>query len=514
MADHHQSSEPRNFQTLIIMTSVGVVASNGLLLSPILADVSTSLGTDTISISYANSAYGGATAYSAFPLAPKIDRTDPRRACAFALAWSLAAMLESAAAPHWLALAGAQALAEIAAGIALPGSFVPATIIVTPGQEACPLGQVLIRWSLSLIVGAPASAFIAEATGCRISYLALAALAAATLLGTRKLPERSNQRTPGARTRTPFTPFHCPNVTRLLFVCLCFTMSFYGVYASDVRQPLSVSAGQAGLVALAYGIRFAAATSFNGIIDRFGARIAFPTALLANALTYVVMGYATAVSAMILTAASVWDVSAHLCLNMTVLLLSRTKPTELGAALGLNSATTYLGAILGTVIAGAIYAHAVFEALAGCAALPPLLAAMLLIFNDRRGARRRSAAAQPLGESITELFAPVTDGPVADHHGAALGQDQFDVAQAEAKHMIQPHGVADDLGWEAMARIGNRICCHPISFTCPSSWRQPRLPWQCRGNISDARLSYRVTCEPQFLPNVFSAWQVATIFRL
>jgi hypothetical protein len=41
MAEHHQSSGPRTFQTLIIMTAVGVVGSDGLPMSPILADVST-----------------------------------------------------------------------------------------------------------------------------------------------------------------------------------------------------------------------------------------------------------------------------------------------------------------------------------------------------------------------------------------------------------------------------------------------------------------------------------------
>jgi hypothetical protein len=38
------------------------------------------------------------------------------------------------------------------------------------------------------------------------------------------------------------------------------------------------------------------------------------TAILANALTYVVMGHATAVSAAILPAALLWDVATHLCL--------------------------------------------------------------------------------------------------------------------------------------------------------------------------------------------------------
>ena len=62
----------------------------------------------------------------------------------------------------------------------------------------------------------------------------------------------------------------------------------------------------------------------------------------------------------------------------------------------------------------------------------------------------RAAAAQPFGKLGAELLAPVSDAFVSDHH-AALGQDQLDVAQTEAEHVIQPHGVADDLSWKAMA---------------------------------------------------------------
>jgi hypothetical protein len=39
---------------------------------------------------------------------------------------------------------------------------------------------------------------------------------------------------------------------------------------------------------------------------------------------------------------------------------------------------------------------------------------------------------------------------------APLGQDQFHIAQAEAEAMVHPHGMADDLGREAVSGIGNR----------------------------------------------------------
>jgi hypothetical protein len=65
--------------------------------------------------------------------------------------------------------------------------------------------------------------------------------------------------------------------------------------------------------------------------------------------------------------------------------------------------------------------------------------------------RPRSAPAQPFGKLGAELYAPVPDALMGDHH-AALGQDQLDITQAEAENLVQPHGMTDDLGREAMAR--------------------------------------------------------------
>jgi hypothetical protein len=68
----------------------------------------------------------------------------------------------------------------------------------------------------------------------------------------------------------------------------------------------------------------------------------------------------------------------------------------------------------------------------------------------------------------------VPDAFVRDGY-AAFGQDQLDVTQTEAEHMIQPHGMTDDLGWKAMATIRPALGCHPASFACLASRHQPGL---------------------------------------
>jgi hypothetical protein len=58
---------------------------------------------------------------------------------------------------------------------------------------------------------------------------------------------------------------------------------------------------------------------------------------------------------------------------------------------------------------------------------------------------------------------------------APPGQDQLDVAQAQAEDVIQPDSVADDLGREAVSGIGYRLWRHPPaspSYLVPATARQ------------------------------------------
>jgi hypothetical protein len=69
------------------------------------------------------------------------------------------------------------------------------------------------------------------------------------------------------------------------------------------------------------------------------------------------------------------------------------------------------------------------------------------------------AAAQPRGEGRAERAAPQPDGLVADED-PALRQQVLDVAVAEVESIVEPHGVADDLGWIAVA-AGERVTGEP-----------------------------------------------------
>ena len=65
--------------------------------------------------------------------------------------------------------------------------------------------------------------------------------------------------------------------------------------------------------------------------------------------------------------------------------------------------------------------------------------------------------------SWAEFLTPAPDGLVGEEH-PAFGENKLDLSQAEAEHVIQPDGVADDLGREAMTIMWIRGSLHAASF--------------------------------------------------
>lgn len=381
-----------------LMFAVSVVGSNGLALSPILSDVARSYSTSPLTISTAISAYGAATAASAFFLASRIDRIGIRRSLLGAMAALIMALVLSACAPHWIVLTLAQALAGAAAGVILPAAYGSASLIAPPGQEARTLGRVIAGWSISLVAGVPLSALISDAVGWRATYGTLALCAAIAVLGLRKLPERRVANPAPLRLARLLAPLSYRDVPALLLGCLAFSSAFYGVYAflaDHVRSVLALSAGQVGFIAFAYGAGFlVAGVAGAPLIERLGPRRALPLALGIIALVYVGLLPAAHALAAVLAIAALWGAASQLSLNLLVLLLSRARPDERGAVLGLNTCTTYLGASVGTAVAGTIYTHAGFDAL-GLAAACALAAAAVGLhwrLNGRRSARGQATA--------------------------------------------------------------------------------------------------------------------------
>jgi len=342
-----------NRYVLALTACVGILGSNSLMLSPIAGAVALSFrGAAPADVMVASAAYGLGTAFSALTLAPLADRVGAERILVHALCGLIAALLFSALAPSVLLLCLAQALAGLAAGVALPATYGLAAQVAKKGQESATLGIVLTGWTLSMVAGISLSALLAELMHWRGVFvsLALGAFLVAVLV--------MLQRDWGSRPRTtqktsPFTALRVAGALPALAVCSAYMVAFYGLYAflgAHLQGHLGYATTLAGLAPVAYGIGFGVAAPFDRLIDRYGSKriSVFVFGLLA--LVYGSLAVSAASYLGIVALCFLWGLVNHLGLNLIVGRLNALDSTQRGAIMGLYSAVTYLSMFAGTLV--------------------------------------------------------------------------------------------------------------------------------------------------------------------
>jgi predicted MFS family arabinose efflux permease len=155
---------------LLLISAIGVIGANSLLLSPIALTIAADFATSGNAVMGAAAAYGIGVVISALFLAPRADRIGADKAVVQAISVLALALLLSAVIPNLTSLLIAQGVAGLAAGIALPAIYTLSAEIAPKGQEAQTIGAVLTGWTLSMVFGVTAAAVIAEHLGWRSVY--------------------------------------------------------------------------------------------------------------------------------------------------------------------------------------------------------------------------------------------------------------------------------------------------------------------------------------------------------
>ena len=172
----------------VLMSAIGVVGANSLVLSPIATDVARSFaGRGASDVMLASAVYGAGTALSALFLAPQADRIGLKRALLWALTVLAAALVASALAPTLPVLVLAQGVTGLGAGLALPAIYGLAADIAPKGQESETLGKVLTGWTLSLVAGVSLSAVLADLLHWRAVFAVMAVASVSLWVSVRRL---------------------------------------------------------------------------------------------------------------------------------------------------------------------------------------------------------------------------------------------------------------------------------------------------------------------------------------
>lgn len=357
---------------LLLTAAIAVIGANSLALSPIAVAVAQSFpGRSAADVMTAAAFYGLATAGSALLLASMADRIGAERALVRALVMLAMSLGLAALAPTLWMLVAAQALAGLAAGVALPAIYTLTAQVAAKGRESETLSFVLTGWTLSLVAGVSLSAILADIVHWRAVFSTLAVGALVLALSVTRCREWGC----AARTALPTSPLtalRVPGVPAVLVNVGAFMTAFYGLYTylgphlGDVLQrPASFS----GLAIAIYGIGFGVAAPLGRWVDRHEMGTVACVAFAGLILVYLGFMMTAALPLFMLVFCLVWGVGNHVGLNLLLRRLGELDPAQRGAIMGLYSAITYLCVFAGALLYRPLFTHFGFAACAWASAM-------------------------------------------------------------------------------------------------------------------------------------------------
>lgn len=375
----------------ILMIAIGVIGSNSLLLSPILNDISNDFSVLPVQVAYAITAYNAITALSALYLARFIDDWGVHKALVAAYACLVAGTAISAISWNLPVLIIGQSLTGLGAGVSLPAIYALAPMIAPKGQETKIVGRVLTGWSLALVAGVPAAAFLSELFGWRSAYYLMFSLSLLTFVLMLKMAGSfSNIGTQGQKKTTKpwniLAPFNVKGATILLLMNLLYMASFYGTYSflgTYLRDIYNATTIEAGYAVLAYGIGFGIASFADPTVDKFGVRQVSAYIFGLLSLTYFSLSFTYSSPNTIYLICIGWGFLNHLGLSSIITLLGEIETEIKGQLMGMNSVFTYVGGSLGTTIFGYFYIKQGFFLIALTAASAIGILTLVFIFFVR-----------------------------------------------------------------------------------------------------------------------------------
>ena len=356
---------------LLLTAAIAVIGANSLALSPIAASVANAfLGASAADVMTAAAVYGLATAGSALFLASIADRIGAERALMRALLVLAMALLLAGSAPSLMILIGAQALAGLAAGVALPAIYTLAAQVAVKGRESETLSFVLSGWTLSLVAGVSLSAVLADILHWRTVFALLAGAALFLAMGVARCREWGSVQ--AVMPTSPLTALRVPGVPSVLLNVAAFMTAFYGLYSylgPHLSDVLMASTTFAGLTIAVYGAGFGIAAPLGRWVDRHEPSSVACLTFSGLILIYLGLGATASLPWLLLVFCLAWGVANHIGLNLLLRRLGELDTAQRGAIMGLNSVVTYLCVFVGALLYRPIFLHVGFAACAWASAM-------------------------------------------------------------------------------------------------------------------------------------------------
>lgn len=426
------------------------IGTEGFMIAGLLPALALHLDVGLPAAGHRVTAFALAYALGAPVLAVLTAGLERKRLLAIAMGGFTLANLLAALAPGYVGLKGARLLLALSAATFMPAASGYAAGLGGPERRGRALSMVIGGLTVEIIAGLPLGVLLGDAPGRRATFLAVAGLAAVSLLGILAwLPRQQPKviatppgRAPGASQagRHPVGPGDHRADRRQHRCCL---------HLSGRLLQTVTGLGLHGLAAVlpAFGIAGAIGTRVAGITaDHWGARRTVIWGFVLVLLAYLALALGTAFPQasmlLLLPAILLWGFASWGGTTAQQARLVAVAPDLAPASLSRNSSAIYLGSATGAVVGALVVADGAVRMLGGvaaCFSLAPLLTVLASAW-EATTIRHAREFCDGRGTYLGKLIAVVTgvhigccprrDGPRIPLRRAALNRPEPGVAWA------------------------------------------------------------------------------------
>jgi len=373
-----------------LILGVVAVGVEGLVISPILGDISREFVVDATQTAWAVAVYGLALALIAPPIGLWGGKFSRRAVMTVGLIVFVVSGLLCAAATNFAMFVGARALCGAAAGAFLPSCYAyvgDSTPYENRGQV---MGWVMAGWSIALILGVPVGSVAGEFLGWRGAFVGVSVLGAVAAFLVMGLPNVASSNNPGSSIAKDALAVIRSAVPVLLLVNFLDMVSFYGVYTylgMVVRARLGLGSSAFGIFVLCYGMGLLVGTMNARLLDKWGKERIAACALALLVVVFIALPGATSNHGFLAVCMVLWGMLQGLSQTGIAALITQAGRRATGVATACMSCTTYLAVAIGAMAGGSLLEAYGFTALSWAAAMCVIFSSGILIRNERAIAR-------------------------------------------------------------------------------------------------------------------------------
>ena len=365
------------------------------------------LGEQVASLGLLVSAYALPTALLAPVFGPLSDRLGRRLTMLWGIGFFSITVLGTAIAPNLTVLVALRVLNGLGAAVVMPAVFAYAGDLPTAAQRARAMGNLAMGFPLASLLGLPIGALLAGLISWRVTFLAVAVLAAlATYLIWRLPADRPKASTAIGYVEGLRLATGDPAVRSVLAVTFVWFLAPFGMF-TFVGEFFSSTYGldttQIGIVFIVLGaVCVASARTSGRVAARFGPRRVVLLGISCVAVSVLVLP-SVPILPLALAVFGVWVFGTWFGLPAQQTIAAGLNPRARGTIMAFNSSALNLAAVISPAIAGLVISTGGFRLLgtwtAGIAALAFVVAWVLL-------PREQAApAAAPTGVSAEDCVA-------------------------------------------------------------------------------------------------------------